>query len=154
MKRLQVKVLARIGGKSSGEAGLLKRVLRYDAATEGFFWCDAKRDVQNAAAALQLTPKEPRVQDGRHSWHEGHWATLRDGDQKLDGNEDSRLPGRPGISGRHEILYATKTAFNHAISDEVGDGQAQVLGSLSAAVPTGRGGLLQTRCAEVPGCVR
>ena len=41
MKRLAVKVLARIGGKSSGEAGVLGRVLRYDAATESFFWCVA-----------------------------------------------------------------------------------------------------------------
>ena len=28
MKRVEVKVLARIGGKSSGEVGFLKRVLR------------------------------------------------------------------------------------------------------------------------------
>ena len=55
MKRLEVKVLARICGKSSGEAGLLKRVLRYDAATESFFWCIGKRFVQDAAATLQLT---------------------------------------------------------------------------------------------------
>ena len=36
-KRLDMKVPARIGGKSSGVAGFLKRVLRYDAVTERFF---------------------------------------------------------------------------------------------------------------------
>ena len=37
MKRLEEDMLARIGGKSSGEAGFLRRVLRYDAVTESFF---------------------------------------------------------------------------------------------------------------------
>ena len=37
-KRFEVKVLARIGGKSSGEVGFLKRVLRYDAVTGTDTW--------------------------------------------------------------------------------------------------------------------
>ena len=36
VKRLEVKVLARLGGKQSGEIGFLKRVLRYDAVTGSF----------------------------------------------------------------------------------------------------------------------
>ena len=36
LKRLAVKVLARVGGKHSGEAGFLKRVLRYDAVIGSF----------------------------------------------------------------------------------------------------------------------
>ena len=52
MKRLDENVLARIGGKHSGEAGFLKRVLRYDAETGSFFWCSGKRHVQNAATTL------------------------------------------------------------------------------------------------------
>ena len=45
MKLLEVKVVARIGGKSFGEAGLLKRVLRYDTATESFLWCGGRRSM-------------------------------------------------------------------------------------------------------------
>ena len=59
------------------QARFLKRMLRYDAATESFFWCSGKRYVQDAAAALQLTGRS----------HECTGVTLRDGDQKLDGNE-------------------------------------------------------------------
>ena len=54
MKRFGVKMLARIGGKSSGEAGILKRVSRYDATTESFFWCSGTRYVQDAVPTLQL----------------------------------------------------------------------------------------------------
>ena len=45
-QRLEVKVRARIGGKSSGEAGFLKRV------TESFFWCSGY--VEDAVATLQV----------------------------------------------------------------------------------------------------
>ena len=53
-ERLEVKALARFCGKHSGEAGFLKRVLRYDAVTGSFFWCSGKRNVQDAARNSRL----------------------------------------------------------------------------------------------------
>ena len=50
LERLDLKVLTRIGERSSADAGFLKRVLRYDAATESFLWCSGRRYVQDAAA--------------------------------------------------------------------------------------------------------
>ena len=55
MKWFEVKVLARIGGKSSGEVEFLKRVLWYDAVTESFLWCSGQCHVQDTTATLQLT---------------------------------------------------------------------------------------------------
>ena len=58
----------------------MKRVMRYDAASEGFFRCSWTRYVQDAAASLQLT--------GQHRTHKARRApTLRDGDQKFDESE-------------------------------------------------------------------
>ena len=68
MKLLEVKVLARIGGNHSG-------VVQWEAPRAG---CRHNSSAHRA---------EPRVQNGRHSWHEGLVATLRDGDQKLDGDD-------------------------------------------------------------------
>ena len=75
MKRLEV--LARIGGKHSGEAGFLKRVLRYDAVT-GSSW---KRHVQDAAT-LQLTGRNHECKTADTPGTNGIGPTLRDGDQK------------------------------------------------------------------------
>ena len=97
-KRLEVKVLAWIGGKSSGKAGLLKRALQYDAATESFLWCIGKRCVQDADATLQVTERNPRVQDGRHNWHDGHWCDIARRRPEARRERNCRLPERPGIS--------------------------------------------------------
>ena len=82
-------MLARIGGKSSGEAGLLKRVLRYDAATKSFLWCSAKRYVQDAAAALQVIGQSHKCKMGRHTWHDGHW---RDSETETRSSTRTKLP--------------------------------------------------------------
>ena len=105
MKRLEVKVLARIGGKSSGEAGFVKRVLRHDATTEGFFWCSGKCYVQDAAATLQLTRRSHECKTADTLGTNGTGATLRDGDQKLDGNETAAIRSALGAV-MHEALEA------------------------------------------------
>ena len=91
----EVKVLARIGGKSSGEARLLRRVLRYDAENESIFWCSGKRCVQDAGATHQLTRRSHEYKTADTPGTKGTGATLRDGDKMLDGNEDSHTPPRP-----------------------------------------------------------
>ena len=89
VERLVVKMLCWYGsdGKSSGEAGFLKRVLRYDAATESFLWCSWKRYVQDASVALQLTGRSHECKTVDTPGTKGTGATLRDGDQKVDANE-------------------------------------------------------------------
>ena len=84
MKPLAVKVLARIGGDSSGEAGFF--------VTWSFVQCCGKRYVQDAAATLQLTGRSHEYNTADTYGKEGTGATLQDRDQKFN-----------------EILYATKT---------------------------------------------
>ena len=99
MKRLEVKVLGRIGGKSSGEAGLLKRVLR-----------KKRRNRELLLEVRRATCRIPQPlfssQGGRHSWHEGNWcdsARRRPAFQSALGPEVYVALDRP------EILYAAKT---------------------------------------------
>ena len=82
--RLEAKVLARIGGVSSGEAGFLKRVLRYDAVTESFFCCSGTRHVQDAAATLQRTGRSHECKTAHTLGTKGSGATLQDGDQSME----------------------------------------------------------------------
>ena len=98
MKRLEVKVLARIGRKSSSEVGFLKRVLRHDAVTDSFFWCSGKRFVQDAAATLHLTGRSHESKTADTPSTNGAGATPRDGDQKLDESETAVFWSAPGIS--------------------------------------------------------
>ena len=101
MKRLEVKVLAQIGGKSPGEAGFLKRVLRHDAVTESFFVCCGKCYVQDAAAALQL-----RGQDGRHTWHEWHRCNTVRGRTRISTRAKQLLSDAPAFRGaRGSVMY-------------------------------------------------
>ena len=107
--RTEVKVLARIGGKISSEAGFPKRVLRYDAMTESFFWCSGKRYVQDATAALQLTGRSHECNTAETPGTKGTGATLRDGDRKLDESEIAAFRSvlrsvMYGTLGRLEIL--------------------------------------------------
>ena len=111
-KRLEVKVLARIGGKSSGEAGLLKRVLRYDAATESFLWCSAKRYVQDAAAALQLVEQSHKCKMGDTLGTNGTGATQRDGDHKLDENETAAFWIALG-----SVIFTTQIAIDGSLRE-------------------------------------
>ena len=76
----EVKVLAQVGGMSSSEARFLRRVLRYDAATEGF------------SPLLVLSSQE--VQDGRHSWLAGHWYDSARWRPEARWERDSRLQDR------------------------------------------------------------
>ena len=62
MERIEVKVLARVA-RGHNEAGFLKRVLRYDAGTESFFWRCGKRYVQDAALQLTGRSRESGVGD-------------------------------------------------------------------------------------------
>ena len=114
---LDVKALARIVGKSSGEAGFLKRALRYDTTTESFFWCSGKRHVQDAAATLQLTGRSHECTTADTPGTKGTDATLRDGDQKLDGNETaafrSALGSATGVTqifGGHPLDAGSATS--------------------------------------------
>ena len=114
MKRLEVKVLARLGGKQSGEIGFLKRVLRYDAVTGSFTWCSGKRYVQDAATTLQLMGRTTECKVADTPGTKGTGAALRDGDQKLDGDDTAAFPSALGsvmyvALDRPEILYSTKT---------------------------------------------
>ena len=114
VKRLEVKVLARFGGKQSGEIGFLKRVLRYDAVAGSFTWCSGKRYVQDAATTLQLTGRTTECKTADTPGTKGTGAALRDGDQKLDGNDTAAFRSALGsvmyvALDRPEILYSTKT---------------------------------------------
>ena len=54
VKKLEVKVPTRIGGKSSGDAGFMKRhVLRYDGVPLLFFWDVIKAGSQQGGSVLQ-----------------------------------------------------------------------------------------------------
>ena len=113
-KRLEVKVMARIGGRQSGEVGFLKRVLRYDAMTGSFTWCSGKRYVQDAASILQLTGRPTECKTADTPGTKGIGANLRDGDQKLDEGDTAAFRSAQGsvmyvALERLEILYATKT---------------------------------------------
>ena len=79
-KRLEVKVLTRIGGRQSGEVGFLKRALRYETATGSFTWCSGKRYVQDAASILQLTGRLSECKAATTPGTKGTGATIRDGD--------------------------------------------------------------------------
>ena len=95
-------MLARIGGKGSGEAWFLKRVLRYDAVTERVLWCSGKYHVQDAAATLQLTGRSHECKTADTRGTKGTGATLQP------------PSGAPSVMyvdlERPEILYATKIA--------------------------------------------
>ena len=144
MKRLEVKVLARMFGKRSGEAGFLKRVLRHDAATESFFWCCRKRYVLGAAATLQLTGRSHECKTAGDSWEMEARSSMgtRHPPSGALWHLVVRGSGQAGDPVRHQDRGIVR-----AISDEVGDGQAQANSALSA-------GVHQERCAEVPRCVR
>ena len=109
--RRAVKVLARVGGTSSSEARFLRRVLRYDAATESFCWCSGKRFMLDATAAPQLTGRSRKCKTAGTLGTEGTGATLRDGDQKLDGNETAafRIALATVMHVALDRLHATKT---------------------------------------------
>ena len=114
VKRLEVKVLARLGGKQSDEIGFLKRVLRYDAETGSFTWCSGKRYVQDAATTLQLTGRTTECKTADTPGTKGTGAALRDGDQKLGGNDTAAFRSALGsvmyvALDRPEIMYSTKT---------------------------------------------
>ena len=98
VKRLEVKVLARLGGKQSDEVGFLKRVLRYDTETGSFTWCSGKRYVQDAANTLQLTGRTTECKTADTPGTKSTGAALRDGDQKLCGERHGRLPECTGFS--------------------------------------------------------
>ena len=113
-KRLEVKVLTRIGGKQSGEVGFPKRVLRNDSVTGSFTWCSGKRDVQDAASILQLTGRLTECKAANTPGTKGTGATLRHGDQKLDEEDAAAFRSAVGsvmyvALDRPEILYAKKT---------------------------------------------
>ena len=78
VKDLEGKVLTRTGGKSSGEAGFLERVLRCDTATESFCCCSGERHVQDAAATLQLTGRSHECKTVSTPGTKGIGVTLRD----------------------------------------------------------------------------
>ena len=114
VKRLEVKVLARLGGKQSGEIGFLKRVLRYDVETASFTWCSGKRYVQDAATTLQLTGRKTECKTADTPGTKSTGAALRDGDQKLGGNDTAVFRSALGsvmyvALDRPEILYSIKT---------------------------------------------
>ena len=121
VKRLEVKVLARLGEKQSGEIGFVKRVLRHDAETGSFTWCSGKRYVQDAATTLQLLGRTTECKTADTPGTKGTGAALRDGDQKLGGNDTAAFRSALGsvmyvALDRPEILYSTKTvaSFMHS----------------------------------------
>ena len=142
-KRLEVKVLARICGRQSGEVGFLKRAVRHDAVTESFTWRRGKRYVQDAAAILQLAGRAAECKTADTPGTKGIGANLRDGDQKLD--EDDTTAFRSALGSvtyvalnRPEILYATKTVASFKqFHDEIGDDQAQATGAPSGGISSG-----------------
>ena len=114
VRRLEVKVLARLGGKQSGEIGFLKRVLRHDDVTGSFTWCSGERYVQDAATTLQLMGRTTECKTADTPGTKGTGAALRDGDQKLDGDDTAAFRSALGsvmyvALDRPEILYSTKT---------------------------------------------
>ena len=94
MKRLEVMVVAWVGGTSSSEAGFLKRVLR----TESFFWCSGKGYVLDSAAALELT--QDGATNARRQAHEARRALVRRCARRPEAQREgnSRFRERPGIS--------------------------------------------------------
>ena len=95
-KRLEVKVLARIGGRQSGEVGFLKRVLRYDAVTESFTWCSGWQALRAGCG----NEGHGRESSGRRS----------EGSVVLTTAFRSPLGSVMYVAlDRPEILYATKT---------------------------------------------
>ena len=92
MKRLEVKVLVWIGGKRSGEVWVPEAsvaVRRRDWELLLVQW-----EALRAGCCLYSSAHraEPRVQDGRHSWHERHWC------DSVRQRRHCRLPERTGIS--------------------------------------------------------
>ena len=160
MKRLEVKVLARLGGKQSGEIGFLKRVLRYDAETGSFTWCCGKRYVQDAATTLQLTGRTTECRTADTPGTKSTSAALRDGDQKLGGNDTAAFRSALGsvmyvALDRPEILYSTKTVASFMQSPtKSAMVKLKRLVRYLVGFPAGRMSLLQASCAEVPGRVR
>ena len=89
---------------------------------------------------------EPRVTKGTG-------VTLRDGDQKVDGSETAAFWSALGsvmsvALDRPEILYATKTVGSSMQSP------TKSAGAKHKRLVRLLLGLLQARCAEVPGCAR
>ena len=156
MKQLEGKVRARIGGKSSGEGGFLKLVLRYDAATKSFFWCSGKRYVQDATTTLQLTG---RSHECKTADTPGTTSTVR-GTEKLDGNETAAFQISLGsvmyvALDRAEILYATKTVALF-MQSPTKSAMAKLKRSVRylLGLAQAESGPLQAGCAEVLGCVQ
>ena len=107
-------MLARLGGKQSGEIGFLKRVLRNDAETGCFTWCSGKRYVQDAATTLQLKGRTTACKTADTPGTKGTGPAQRDGDQKLGGNDTAAFRSALGsvmyvALDRPEIPHSTKT---------------------------------------------
>ena len=153
-KRLEVKVLARISGKHSGDPEASVAVRRRDWELHLVQWQALRAGCCQYSSAHRA---EPRVQDGRHSWHEGHW---RDEDQKLDGDDTAAF--RSALRSvmyvaqdRPEILHATKTVASFMQSPtKSAMVKLERLVRYLLGFASGRVGLLQARCAEVPGRAR
>ena len=93
---------------------MLKRVVQFGATTESFFWCSAKRYVQDAAAALQVIGQSHKCKMGRHTWHDGHWSDSARRRPGTGRERNSRLQERletvvDVVLDGPDILYATKT---------------------------------------------
>ena len=89
-------------------------MLRYDAKTGSFAWCSGKRYVQGAATTLQLTGRTTECKTADTPGTKSTGAALRDGDQKLGGDDTAAFQSALGsvmyvALDRHEILYSTKT---------------------------------------------
>ena len=94
-----MKVLARLGGKQSGEIGFLKRVLRHYAETGSFTWCSGKRYVQDAATTLQLTGRTTECKTADTPGTKSTGAALC----------ETETRSLMGALDRPEILHSTKT---------------------------------------------
>ena len=79
----------------------------------------------------------------------GTGATLREGDQKLDGKETAVFRSALG-----SVMYVALDRPVRHQDRGIVHGQDQAIGALSAGVPSGRAGLFKARCTEVLGFVR